>query len=314
LMEGSLVSLFLSLVCHLFVLVTHLSPRLYIPPIPLLPMATPPPQQQQHQPQQTQLQVQSPPPPEHGHCFVVGTFRVHEHQMRQGTAWIDSLQTTIQRQGGLIQLRSDKPKLWTIIDGKDHNVEPHHLEPAVFDFTTIMLAAFPSTQDLQLWWSSDEVFDVMKQRHVVEKVGIFPLDGLRVGQDLREMKGFGDRYVLLEFFKMLKYQPVQQYVDNYKRFASAALKTIGLNCNLLFAETTSGVLMNEFPLEAACASTWRSHTESQVWLESKDYQQVLKAGRHKYSKCLVVMVPIFEEKLEQMINDKKNPGTLTRLT
>lgn len=264
-------------------------------------------------PRQNAVDVFMEPEEVHPSAFLVCLFRIHDHRRQEGLAWINQMMETIRRRRGFVQLRADKPTLWGVHDGKEHHVEPHHLAPAVFDFTTILLAGFNTNAEVQMWWSSDEVFHVLKSRDCIEKIGIFPVDGLAKGSDMLGMRGFGDRYVLFEFLKMLKFAPVQHYVDEYKRFAASCQKDLGVRCNLLLSEGIGGVLMNEFPLDAVCASTWRSNTESNIWLESDNYTLVLLPTRREFANAFVVLVPIFEDKMEQHLHHKKNPGALTRL-
>merc|ERR1712129_654800 len=85
----------------------------------------------------------------------------------------------------------------------------------------------------------------------------------------------GDRLILFEFMKLHAFKPLQQYVDEYKRLAATAKTVLGQNVNLLFAEGVHGTLMNEFPLEAACASCWRTKNEMLVWYQPDMYQHKL---------------------------------------
>merc|ERR1719401_806048 len=188
------------------------------------------------------------------------------------------------------------------MDGREHNVEPNHLNPAVFDCNAVVILGFKSSSDVHGWWNSDEVFEILKWRSCMEKIGLFLIDGLQESCDFtdRQRAAFGDRIMLLELIKMESFKPMQQYVDSYKRFAEAAGTDLGQKCNLYFAEGVSGVLMNEFPLEAACASSWRSKAEVNVWYDSEMYQNLLLPQRSQFSRCFAVVLPIFEEKLEEL--------------
>mmetsp|Transcript_66805 Transcript_66805/g.134148 ORF Transcript_66805/g.134148 Transcript_66805/m.134148 type:complete len:114 (+) Transcript_66805:64-405(+) len=89
---------------------------------------------------------------------------------------------------------------------------------------------------------------------------------------------------------------MQDYVDRYK-------KTIELNKmkkNLLFAEGVSGVLMNEYPLDSACATSWRSKMEVMNWYDDGRYQQELIPVRREYSRCLTLLIPIFEDRIDDL--------------
>jgi len=142
----------------------------------------------------------------------------------EGISFLDGLSESVRACGGNVQLRSNRPDTWEIVDGKNHFREPNHLNPAIFDFDAIVLAGFHSTEDLHTWWNSDQVFNLLKKRHPIEKMGIFVVDGLRTSFDVRERNklGAGDKLVLFEFAKMLAFQPMQLYVDNYKRVAERA--------------------------------------------------------------------------------------------
>merc|ERR1711963_413135 len=105
------------------------------------------------------------------HTFLICLFRIDEGAFQLGVNFINQLQATVRKKGGVIQLRSDKPKFWSIVDGKDHNIEPNHLNPAVFEFNSIMLAGFPNSEDVQTWWNSDDVFKLLMWRECMEKIG-----------------------------------------------------------------------------------------------------------------------------------------------
>jgi len=247
--------------------------------------------------------------------FLVCLFKRKENMKLESMKFFDHFARTVRNRGGVIQLRSDKPQFWHIFDGKDNMVEPNHLNPAIFDFNCIVLAAFPSSEEVHTWWNSDEVFEWLKWREPVEKIGIFPVDGLQQGTDVKDQQrlSFGDRMMLFELLKMQKFKPIQQYVDDYKRFAETAAKDIGMNCHLLFAEGLSSVLMNEFPLDAACASSWRSKEEAHVWYDSDHYHMSLMPSKTHYAKALTIVVPIFEEKLENLQQTKAGLNVMTRL-
>ncbi|CAE8675651.1 unnamed protein product, partial [Polarella glacialis] len=227
--------------------------------------------------------------------FVILVFKKREDDTAAATQIINCLEDEIRAHGGKIQLRNDRPEQWEILDGQDNYLEPNHLNPAIFDFDTIMLAAFQSSEYVQTWWNSDAVFNLLKYRVSVEKMGIFTVDGLIPAFDVqfKSKMAFGDKLMFLEFLKLKAFKPMQQYVDNYKRFASQAVKDIGTACHLLFAEGISGVLMNDFPIEAACASSWRTRQDAHMWYESNTYQEKLMPDRSNYARCFTLVVPIF---------------------
>merc|ERR1711972_262883 len=109
-------------------------------------------------------------------------------------------------------MRSDWPQSWDIIDGGDHFVEPNHLSPAIFDFNSVMIIAFHSVDELHKWRDSDSVFELLKFRQAIEKMGIFVLEGLAESWDISDSKklAFGDKLCLLEFHKLLSFKPMQQ--------------------------------------------------------------------------------------------------------
>ncbi|CAL1173584.1 unnamed protein product [Cladocopium goreaui] len=97
---------------------------------------------------------------------------------------------------------------------------------------------------------------------------------------------------------MDSFKPMQRYVDSYKSKAIKAPKDIGAMCNLLFAEGISGVLINEFPVQVACASCWRTRSDLLSWYEAPGYQKELLPLRYSSARCLTVVLPMWEEKKE----------------
>ncbi|CAE7503282.1 unnamed protein product [Symbiodinium natans] len=185
------------------------------------------------------------------------------------------------------------------MDGKDHNVEPNHLNPAVFDFETVLVASFKDLEAVHSWWSSDQVFELMKQRGPLTKMGLHTVDGLAQGfEGTKKRAAMGDKLMLLEIAKIDSFKPIQRYVDMYKRLAAKAHKDIGTACNLLFAEGISGVLLNEFPVQAICASCWRTRSDLLSWYEAPNYQQDLMPLRYDFAKCFAVAVPMYEDRKE----------------
>eukprot|EP00425_Heterocapsa_triquetra_P030804 CAMPEP_0195116494 /NCGR_PEP_ID=MMETSP0448-20130528/112060_1 /TAXON_ID=66468 /ORGANISM="Heterocapsa triquestra, Strain CCMP 448" /LENGTH=263 /DNA_ID=CAMNT_0040153657 /DNA_START=25 /DNA_END=816 /DNA_ORIENTATION=- len=238
--------------------------------------------------------------------FVVCMFRRAEGSGLAGLHFTSEFESTIRENGGNVQLRTDKPQNWDIIDGQDHHIEPNHLNPAIFDFNSLVLAGFNTAEQMHTWWNSDKMFELLKYRGDIEKMGIFTCDGLQQSFDSadRQKMNFGDRIMLFEFVKLLAFKPMQNYVDAYKRASETAVNDIGAECNLFFAESISGVLMNEFPLEAACASSWRGKAEARLWCDADKYQDELYPLRKQYSNSLALLVPIYEERLEDLQKQK----------
>merc|ERR1712224_899036 len=143
----------------------------------------------------------------------------------------------------------------------------------------------------------------------MEKMGLFVIEGLQESFDILEHNrlAFGDKLVLFEFVQMLAFRPVQQYVDTYKRIAHEVKQSndVPIDCKLLFAEAVSGVLMNEFPLDAACASTWRNPAGAALWREMEEYIQILKPMRKHKAHCLSLLIPMFEDIIDQYQKARK---------
>ncbi|CAJ1401096.1 unnamed protein product [Effrenium voratum] len=176
---------------------------------------------------------------------------VRSEKKREAMRFLYDLETNIQAYGGKVCLRTDQPDLWDIMDGRDHHEEPNHLNPAIFDFDSILLAGFKDLEAVHCWWASDQVFELLKDRSSMEKMSLHTMDGLAEAfQGSKKRVAMGDKLMLLEIAKAEAFQPMQRYVDTYKGMAVKAPKDIGAVCNLLFAEGISGVLMNEFPVQA----------------------------------------------------------------
>merc|ERR1712048_873211 len=79
--------------------------------------------------------------------------------------------------------------------------------------------------------------------------------------------------------------------------SETAREDIGVECNLLFAESISGVLMNEFPLDAVCASSWRMKSDAQFFYDSDAYQRQLMGLRRDYSRSFAMLVPLVDERM-----------------
>lgn len=235
------------------------------------------------------------------HQFVICLFKKNEKlPFKEPLHFINAVEATVRDCGGNIQIRTERPKEWEIFDGKDNFTEPNHLNPAIFDFNSILVAGFRNTHDVYAWWNGDVMFQLLKYRTAVEKMGVYVVEGLQPSYDIADKNhnkvAFGERLVLVEFMNMQCFKPVQQYVDNYRLFAERSLTEIGMDCNLLFAEGISGVLMNEFPLDAAVASLWRMKSDGQFFYDSDSYQRTLMVLRKEYSRSFALMIPIFDER------------------
>eukprot|EP00928_Gymnodinium_smaydae_P073814 TRINITY_DN56948_c0_g1_i1.p1 TRINITY_DN56948_c0_g1~~TRINITY_DN56948_c0_g1_i1.p1 ORF type:complete len:275 (-),score=48.93 TRINITY_DN56948_c0_g1_i1:287-1111(-) len=233
--------------------------------------------------------------------FVLCLFKCRADCAEKAGDIIRSLESSIRDKGGTIQMRCDEPKNWHIVDGKDNFKEANHLSPAVFDVEAIVMGAFSTTELIHAWWTSEEVFEIMKWREPVEKMGVYVFDGLQTARDVTETTSLycSDRFILLELLKMHAFKPVQHYVDCYKRFAERSMQEVGVECNLLFAEGVRAVLMDEFSLEAACASAWPMRQDMNVFYDSNVYQQELMPMRCDYATCLTMLVPINEDSRSQ---------------
>mmetsp|Transcript_31828 Transcript_31828/g.56180 ORF Transcript_31828/g.56180 Transcript_31828/m.56180 type:complete len:271 (+) Transcript_31828:98-910(+) len=245
--------------------------------------------------------------------FVIILFKSNEADKMGALDFINRVEDSIRDWEGNIQLRTDKPKDWEIFDGKDHFREPNHLNPAIFDLNCIMVAGFRSTIDVHAWWNSDQVFSLLKYRSSIDKMGVFIVEGLQSSYDVIDEKrvAFGERLVLLELINMEAFKPVQQYVDNYRLFSERALTEIGMDCNLFFAEAISGVLMNEYPLDACCASSWRMRSDAQFWYDSDYYTTQLLPLRQDFSRSFTILVPMVDERMpwetkKKLANQIKN--------
>ncbi|CAK9018291.1 unnamed protein product [Durusdinium trenchii] len=185
------------------------------------------------------------------------------------------------------------------MDGRDNFVEPNHLNPAIFDCDSILLAGFKDLEEVHSWWASDQVFELLKGRDTMEKMSLHTMDGLvEAFEGSKKRAALGDKLLLLEIAQMDSFKPMQRYVDMYKTKAIKAPKDIGTICNLLFAEGISGVLINEFPVQVACASCWRTRSDLLSWYEAPGYQKELVPMRYAAARTLTLVVPMWEEKKE----------------
>lgn len=231
--------------------------------------------------------------------FVVCLFKRNENvEWEKAHQFVNNVEATIRGSGGNIQIRAEKPKEWEIFDGKDNFSEPNHLNPAIFDFNCVMVGGFRNPHDVGAWWNSDPVFELLKYRSSVEKLGVYRVEGLQRSYDVSDHSkvAFGERLVMMEFINMQSFKPVQQYVDNYRLFAERSLLEIGIDCNLLFSEGVTGVLMNEFPLDACIASFWRMKSDAQVFYDSETYQRQLFVLRRDFSRSFAMLCPMFDER------------------
>jgi len=230
--------------------------------------------------------------------FVVCLFKRDENMREAAHHFIDKVEATVRDSGGKIQIKTDKPGDWEIFDGKDNFSEPNHLNPAIFDFSCVMVAGFPTMDDVHAWWNSDSLFEILKYRSPIEKMGIYVMEGLIRSYDISDHSkvAFGERLVFMEFINMQSFKPVQQFVDNYRLFAERTLSEIGMACNLVFSEGVSGVLMNEFPLDACVASFWRMKSDAQFFYDSETYQKQLLVLRRDFSRSFAMVCPMFDER------------------
>lgn len=241
--------------------------------------------------------------------FVICLFKRNDKDFITAQRFINNIEATVRDCGGNIQLRTDKPKDWEIFDGKDNFTEPNHLNPAIFDFNCLMVAGFRNTHDVYQWWNSDPMFEILKYRSPVEKMGVYVIEGLQQSYEVSDQSlnkvAFGERLVLVEFINMQSFKPVQQYVDNYRLFAERSLNEIGMDCNLLFAEGVSGVLMNEFPLDASIASLWRMKSDALFFYDSDQYQRHLMVLRKDFSRSFAMLIPIADERDPRQVASEK---------
>jgi len=248
--------------------------------------------------------------------FVICLFKCRQEASAASAQFVGDFAQSVRGCGGNIHLRSDKAKDWDILDGRDHHAQPNHLSPAIFDFNCVVLAGFHRLEDVHLWWSSDSVFSILKLRQPIEKMGIFIVEGLQRSVDLLERNRFhfGDRILFFEFVSNLAFRPIQQYVDDYKRFSENASRDAGVDCRLLFAESTSSVLMNEFPLDAVCASSWRMKSDAHAWYDTDLYQEHLMPLRSEHARCLSVLIPMFpEDRVDDFERAKKTLAVSSKL-
>jgi hypothetical protein len=228
--------------------------------------------------------------------FVVCLMRKRKDMFNEAEKFFQRFEEVLRASGGKVQQRTCTPKNWVVIDGQDNWKQPNHLSPAIFDFDAVIIGAFKTQEELMTWWSSDEMFSLIKARQPIEKLGIYALNGLQQAYDVsdRNKIHYGEKFVFVEFIKMQAFKPVQHYVDCYKRYAERALQEIGIDCSLLFAEGVSVMLMSEFPLEAICASTWRMRMDVNFWCDAEIYQKQLLPLRQSYSTSVAMVLPIHE--------------------
>lgn len=229
--------------------------------------------------------------------FVITLLKTAEGKSQEAVKFLDDLVASVRAVGGKVQARAQKPSMWDVLDGGEHFVAPNHLSPACFDFDCILVSAFPTTEEVHAWWDSDRTFAALAGRSAVEKLGVYIVEGLASAFDIqdREKFQFGEKFLIIEFIAMLSFKPVQRYVDNYKRYSHRAINEAGVDCNTIFAEGVSGMLMNEFPLDACVASPWRLKTDAHYWYESDIYQKMLMPIRKEFSRSLALLIPINDD-------------------
>jgi hypothetical protein len=237
-----------------------------------------------------------------GEVYVVCMIRRKDTPNQQaGVQWVKDLIEVIREFNGQIQLQSWKPEAWEIYEGKDNFVEPNHLNPAIFDFNAIVLAAFPDDEVVQAWWGSDKVFEMMKYRDPIDAVGIYTVDGMAVASDVKDPAriAFGDKYVLFEFHKMLSFKPMQQYCDSFYRYAQAS------RVKPIFSDSIKNTLCNEFPLDAVCGTSWKQLLEAKLWRNNDVFQSTMVDARSDHGLCLSILIPMYEATVDDIKQAKK---------
>jgi len=250
-----------------------------------------------------------------GAAFLVCLLKRKESVKKEALNWCSRFQDTIRDMGGTIVIRVDRSHLWDVVDGRDHHIEPDHLHPAIFDMNGIILASFPTHGDVLRWWTSDAMFELIKWRTEIEKIGLFSTDSLRSFEDSnpeRAQACYGDRILLLELMKMYAFKPVQSYVDNYKKCAEQAPNEIGIRCNLMVSEGITDTFMSEFPLDALCISGWRSKADAGEWCDSPAYTNQLLPDRVHAARCLSMMIPHNEAVVEAKIMKERHSEEMTK--
>jgi hypothetical protein len=234
--------------------------------------------------------------------YVVCLVSRREGEDKQaGIKWVGDFVETVRAVNGKIQLLSSKPESWEVWEGKDHLVEPNHLNPAVFGFNTIAVAAFPDEEVIHAWWGSDMVFKMMQCRTPIDTLGVFVFDGLAKATDITDAGriAFGDKYVLFEFHKMLCFKPVQQYCDNFRRYCEVT------RVQPILSDSVKNTLVNEFPLDAVCATAWKQTLEAKLWRDSDIFKGTMVPSREQHSLCLGVLVPMYEASLADIHKARK---------
>lgn len=250
---------------------------------------------------------------EQGDTFLVCMFKSVEGKKDETLDWVDQLVLSIRKAGGKIHVHCHTPKDWEIFEGKDNFVPPNHLNPAVFDFDCFLLVAFdPVAEDqaerkpsehmeapAHTWWKSDEVFELLKRRQNVEKIGIYGVEGMQKGVDVgaNAAFNFGEKLMLFEFMIMHSFPPIQRYIDGYKR--SSACKDAGVDVRMILADGVYNTYMKEIQLDAVCASSWRMKSDVTFFYESEKYQKQLMPLRGDYSRSLVILLPIKDAHLRK---------------
>jgi len=211
--------------------------------------------------------------------------------------FVEHLELSVRALSGKVQLVSVDSREWLVFDGEEHLVAPDHLSEAYFGFDCLLVCAFGSIDAVHRWWSSDEVFEVLKHRSAIEKLGIHAIDGNLPGFDVTNLEKFnyGDKFMLLELMGMQNFKPMHAYLSEFKRFvdqSQAAKKKT--ESKLVFADSVLAALMNEIPLDLTLGTFWRLRDDAIAFHNQEAYQQRLKPLRQEFSRSVVMLVPIFE--------------------
>jgi hypothetical protein len=237
--------------------------------------------------------------------YVITMLRYGHERKQEAIKWVDHLVQTVRQHSGKVQARAQKPSGWEVFDGKEHFVSPNHLSPACFDFNMFLVFAFERLEEVQHWWHSDAVFACLKSRgDLIEKWGLFVVDGLATSFDIldRERFQFGEKFILLEPLQMTSFRPVQSFVDDYKRLAKRSMTDAGVDVHTIMAEGVKSMLMNEFPLDAVIATTWRLRDDAVWWYESDLYRKELMLTRQEFSNSMAILIPIYDEPPTQVVS------------
>eukprot|EP00929_Paragymnodinium_shiwhaense_P073921 TRINITY_DN37787_c0_g2_i4.p1 TRINITY_DN37787_c0_g2~~TRINITY_DN37787_c0_g2_i4.p1 ORF type:complete len:163 (+),score=44.37 TRINITY_DN37787_c0_g2_i4:62-490(+) len=101
--------------------------------------------------------------------FVVCLTKKVKDKDEEAEVFLQKLENTVRVWGGKMQSRTNNKEHWHIVDGKDNFKAPNHLSPAIFDFDSILIPVFSGPEELMTWWSSDEVFELLKEKLCPER-------------------------------------------------------------------------------------------------------------------------------------------------